>query len=208
MMKPSSIQILSLQSGSINIVNRYTIFNLIPKSLFLQFQRAANIYFLIISVLTSLSFSPKSPASMIATFAIVLVFTMIKEAYEDWARHKQDTEINLRQIEVYNHPRREWMMRQWFDIKLGQLVKIEKDSEFPADMFLLKSSRENGVAFVDTLNLDGESNLKQKQAMTQIQSLKDEDAWNFDGEIHCDVANENLEKWDSQLKSEQIQEVL
>lgn len=139
---------------------------------------------------------------MIATFAIVLAFTMIKESYEDWARHKQDTEINLRKIEVYNHPRREWMMRQWFDIKLGQLVKIEKDSEFPADMFILKSSRENGVAYVDTLNLDGESNLKQKQAMTQLQSLKDEDAWNFDGEIHCDVANENLEKWDSQLKSE------
>ena len=60
------------------------------------------------------------------------------------------------------------MMRQWFDIKLGQLIKIEKDSEFPADVFILKSSRENGVAFVDTLNLDGESNLKQKQAMTQI----------------------------------------
>lgn len=41
-----------------------------------------------------------------------------------------------------------------------------------------------------------------------MQSLTDDHAWNFDGEITCDVANENLEKWDSTLKSEQIPDVL
>ena len=54
------------------------------------------------------------------------------------------------------------MTRQWYDIKLGSLLKVDKDTEFPADMLLLKTSRENGVAYVDTLNLDGESALKQK----------------------------------------------
>jgi hypothetical protein len=58
-----------------------------------------------------MSFSPKNPASMIATFAIVLFFTMLKEAYEDWARHNQDREINHRVIQVYNHQRKEWMAR-------------------------------------------------------------------------------------------------
>jgi magnesium-transporting ATPase (P-type) len=52
------------------------------------------------------------------------------------------------------------MPRRWQDIQTGTLVKVDKDTEFPTDMFLLKSSRENGVAYVDTLNLDGESNLK------------------------------------------------
>ena len=61
---------------------------------------------------------------------------------------------------VYNHAREEWMPRRWQDIQTGTLVKVDKDTEFPTDMFLLKSSRENGVAYVDTLNLDGESNLK------------------------------------------------
>jgi hypothetical protein len=42
---------------------------------------------------------------MIATFAIVLFFTMLKEAYEDWSRHEQDAVINNRVVEVYNHPR-------------------------------------------------------------------------------------------------------
>jgi hypothetical protein len=61
---------------------KYNIITFIPKSLLMQFLRAANIYFLFISILTCLSFSPKSPNSMIGTFAVVLVFTMLKEAYE------------------------------------------------------------------------------------------------------------------------------
>jgi len=51
-----------------------------------QFKRAANIYFLMITILTAQYFSPKSPGSMIGTFAAVLFFTMLKEAYEDYQR--------------------------------------------------------------------------------------------------------------------------
>ncbi len=61
---------------------KYTVLSWAPLSLLFQFKRAANIYFLIISILTCMSFSPKNPASMIGTFAIVLIFTMLKEAYE------------------------------------------------------------------------------------------------------------------------------
>lgn len=63
---------------------------------------------------------------------------------------------------------------QWNLLKLGTLVRVDKDTEFPADMFLLKSSRNSGTAYVDTLNLDGESNLKEKLAVPKIQELTDE----------------------------------
>lgn len=102
--------------------------------------------------------------------------------------------------------RNEWMTRIWTDIKLGTLVKVEKDQEFPSDMFLLKSSRDNGLAFIDTLNLDGESSLKEKSAVPFVQDLTDENLLGFDGEIACDVPNENLEKWDANLSSVQIPE--
>ena len=88
---------------------------------------------------------------------------------------------------------------KWIDIKPGKLVKVEKDTEFPADMFILKSSKDSGIAFVDTLNLDGESNLKEKTSLPKIQDISDEDILNFDGEIYCDVPNENLEKWDANI---------
>ena len=76
------------------VTARYNLLTWVPKSLFMQFRRAANIYFLIISVLTSMSFSPKNPVSMIGTFAAVLIFTMLKELYEDIGRHKQDMQVN------------------------------------------------------------------------------------------------------------------
>lgn len=70
---------------------RYTAFSFAPLSLLYQFKRVSNIYFLIISILTFMPFSPKvsppcsptqNPVTMISTFVLVLVFTMIKEAYE------------------------------------------------------------------------------------------------------------------------------
>ena len=47
-------------------------------------------------------------------------------------------------------------MKRWQDIKSGELVKVMKDEEFPADLILLKSEKANGIVFVDTMNLDGE----------------------------------------------------
>ncbi len=42
------------------------------------------------------------------------------------------------------------------DLKVGDYVKISKDEPFPADVLLLSSSADTGIAFVDTMNLDGE----------------------------------------------------
>ena len=42
-------------------------------------------------------FSPKRPVSMILTFSLVLIFTMLKEAYEDYQRYKSDNELNNRE---------------------------------------------------------------------------------------------------------------
>lgn len=61
---------------------KYNLFTFLPKSIMMQFRRIANVYFLIISILTFMYFSPKNPISMIFTFLIVILFTMCKEAYE------------------------------------------------------------------------------------------------------------------------------
>ena len=76
---------------------KYTLLSWAPFSLLGQFTRAANVYFLFITILTLLPFSPKRPASMVGTFSMVLIFTMLKEAYEDYQRYKSDSELNNRE---------------------------------------------------------------------------------------------------------------
>ena len=68
-------------------MTKYTLLSWAPLSLFNQFKRISNIYFMVISILTFMPFSPKDPASMIGTFAMVLFFTMLKDAYEDIKRY-------------------------------------------------------------------------------------------------------------------------
>jgi len=42
------------------------------------------------------------------------------------------------------------------------LIKINEDEFFPADIVVLQSSDKGGGLFVETKNLDGETNLKTK----------------------------------------------
>jgi P-type E1-E2 ATPase len=51
---------------------------------------------------------------------------------------------------------------RWANLKVGQLIKVNKNERFPADLILIKSSDAAGVAYVETVNLDGETNLKTK----------------------------------------------
>jgi magnesium-transporting ATPase (P-type) len=39
---------------------------------------------------------------------------------------------------------------------------VRKNEDIPADILLLYSANENGIAYVDTMALDGETNLKEK----------------------------------------------
>ena len=40
---------------------------------------------------------------MFGTFSMVLIFTMLKEAYEDYQRYKSDNELNNRASQRFNH---------------------------------------------------------------------------------------------------------
>ena len=51
---------------------------------------------------------------------------------------------------------------EWQNIKVGDVVKVDKDKEFPADLLLLQAARGKDIVYVDTMNLDGETNLKEK----------------------------------------------
>jgi P-type E1-E2 ATPase len=93
---------------------------------------------------------------MIGTFAFVLIFTMLKEAFEDISRHRSDNEVNNKLALVYDDSTHKFKGKKWQDIQSGELIKVLKDEEFPCDIVLLKSDKQSGIVFVDTMNLDGE----------------------------------------------------
>lgn len=101
-------------------------------------------------------------------------------------------EANNRKVKVYgrNHT---FIQTRWKKLRVGDLVKVHKDEYFPADLLLLSSSYEDGICYVETMNLDGETNLKLKQALEATSHLRDESSLErFSAVIRCEDPNENL----------------
>ena len=61
------------------------------------------------------------------------------------------------------------------DIQVGCIVKVKENQFFPCDMMMLSSALPKGIAYVETKNLDGETNLKHKQADKTILRLAKDD---------------------------------
>jgi phospholipid-translocating P-type ATPase (flippase) len=76
---------------------------------------------------------------------------------------------------------------------------VSQDEQIAADILLIKSSFDNGICYIDTMNLDGETNLKEKIIHSAFKNISEEDVLNLKGFIICDKPNDNLEKWESSL---------
>ncbi|CAJ2513049.1 Uu.00g011680.m01.CDS01 [Anthostomella pinea] len=61
-----------------------------------------------------------------------------------------------------------WRRVKWQDIKVGDIVKLGRDEAVPADLVLLHATGEDGFAYVDTMDLDGETNLKTKESLSDF----------------------------------------
>jgi len=48
---------------------------------------------------------------------------------------------------------------------VGDIIKTFEDESFPADLFVIGSSLDNGIAFIETGALDGEKNMKPKNCL-------------------------------------------
>ncbi|KAJ2899996.1 hypothetical protein MKZ38_002715 [Zalerion maritima] len=57
-----------------------------------------------------------------------------------------------------------WVRIQWRQVRVGDVVRLRRDENVPADMVLLHATGPNGIAYIETMALDGETNLKSKQA--------------------------------------------
>ncbi|XP_030488822.2 phospholipid-transporting ATPase 1-like [Cannabis sativa] len=169
---------------------KYSIFTFLPRNLFEQFHRVAYIYFLVIAVLNQLpQLAVFGRTASILPLAFVLLVTAVKDAYEDYRRHRSDRIENNRLASILVN--NEFQPKRWKDIQVGEIIKIHANETIPCDMVLLSTSDPTGVAYVQTINLDGESNLKTRYAKQETLSKLPEKE-KISGIIKCEKPNRNI----------------
>lgn len=142
---------------------KYTLLSFVPKNLFEQFHRIANVYFIFIVLLNwvpAINAFGKEIAMLPVLF--VLGVTAIKDLFEDRRRHMSDKRINNSFCRVYKKSADRYVRVKWRDVRVGDIVHLSNNEAVPADMVMLHSSNPLGICYLDTCNLDGETNLKQR----------------------------------------------
>ncbi|KAL2263683.1 hypothetical protein VTK26DRAFT_5626 [Humicola hyalothermophila] len=81
-----------------------------------------------------------------------------------------------------------WSRVEWQDIRVGDIIQLQRDDNVPADIVLIHATGPNGVAYIETMALDGETNLKSKQASPLLAK-------------HCSTVAD-LESCDAEIVSE------
>jgi len=94
-----------------------------------------------------------------------------------------------------------WVKTKWKDVTVGSIVKVESGKQFPADLVLLASSEPNGMAYIETSNLDGETNLKLKQALPATADFtSDEEIRTLRGDCEAEAPTKHLYEFLGNLK--------
>ncbi|XP_057534004.1 phospholipid-transporting ATPase 1-like isoform X1 [Amaranthus tricolor] len=178
--------------------SKYTLFNFLPKNLFIQFHRIAYLYFLAIAALNQLPpLAVFGRTVSLFPLLFVLSVTAVKDGYEDWRRHRSDKKENNREALVLKSGA--FVTKKWKDIEAGEIVKIYANETIPCDMVLLGTSDPSGIAYIQTMNLDGESNLKTRYARQETASFVAEGG-TVSGLVRCEQPNRNIYEFTANME--------
>ena len=168
--------------------SRYTLYNFFPRQLFAQFSKLANFYFLCVSILQMIpGLSTTGTYTTIVPLAFFVIISMAKEGYDDFRRYRLDKAENRKTaLVLHGHKvsatstdnvncststsdvQDHWTETRWEDIAVGDVVKLARDESAPADLVVLHTKGAEDMAYVETMALDGETNLKSKKALPQL----------------------------------------
>eukprot|EP00048_Salpingoeca_helianthica_P003463 m.67574 g.67574 ORF g.67574 m.67574 type:complete len:1066 (-) comp12715_c1_seq3:47-3244(-) len=145
--------------------SKYTLLTFLPKNLFEQFHRLANIYFLVLVILNWLpELNVFGKEISMLPLLLVLSATLVKDGIEDLRRHRLDDQLNLRPCTVVL-PGGVTHVCPARDIKLGDALLVRRGDEVPADLVVLQTSSAEGTCYASSASFDGESALKMRYAV-------------------------------------------
>ncbi|KAF8933604.1 hypothetical protein BGZ58_006244 [Dissophora ornata] len=229
---------LKFGSNRINTA-KYTALSFLPKNLFEQFRRVANMFFLFMAIIQlTPTFTVGSPFLTVFPLCFVISVTAIKDGFEDYKRHVEDRNFNqrvclqLKNVTNYNYPtdahlaaqkdrsiisrtlsrlgagktktakvsrqrsqmdndslaptddslsqtgqqpqsthgstsgvQPEFAKEQWHSLRVGDIIMLKNNQAVPADAIILSTSEAEGSCFIETKDLDGETNLKTRSSL-------------------------------------------
>ncbi|XP_040102818.1 phospholipid-transporting ATPase FetA-like [Oryx dammah] len=176
--------------------SKYNALNFLPMNLFEQFQRLANAYFLFLLFLQLIpQISSLAWYTTVVPLMVVLSITAVKDAIDDMKRHQNDNQVNNRSVLVLMNGR--IVTEKWMNVQVGDIIKLENNQIVTADILLLSSSEPYSLTYIETAELDGETNLKVKQAISVTSEMEDNLKLlsAFDGEVRCESPNNKLDRF-------------
>ncbi|NXD72743.1 AT8A2 ATPase, partial [Eolophus roseicapillus] len=171
---------------------KYSVVTFLPRFLYEQIRKAANAFFLFIALLQQIpDVSPTGRYTTLVPLLFILTIAGIKEIIEDYKRHKADSAVNKKKTIVLRNGM--WQDIIWKEVAVGDIVKVTNGQHLPADMIIISSSEPQAMCYIETANLDGETNLKIRQGLSLTASLQSrEELMKVSGRIECEGPNRHL----------------
>ncbi|EEY63415.1 phospholipid-transporting ATPase, putative [Phytophthora infestans T30-4] len=188
--------------SNVVVTSKYNVATFLPKFLKESFSKVANFFFLMVCVLQSIpSISntygyPTNAPVLFFVISIDAVFAVM----EDLRRHQSDNEANSATCHVIQDG--QVVDKKWADIKVGDFLQIRNREVIPADVLVLAVAEPvgeppSGICYVETKSLDGETNLKLRQAVAATMSSLSNAAELalLRGVIKCEQPNPHINKF-------------
>jgi phospholipid-translocating ATPase len=183
--------------------SKYTILTFLPLMLWQQLRRFMNLYFIIIACLQLWrDVSPVNPLTTWGPILVIFAIAFVREGIDDLNQHRQDAVMNDRTYTCFRDGNE--VELKSFQLQAGDIVCLHRNAEAPADLALVQTSEE-GLCYIETANLDGETNLKERRAVAQTQALGEEGLRNTKIVIRCPAPNALLYSFDADLHLEDLE---
>ncbi|KZT60583.1 phospholipid-translocating P-type ATPase [Calocera cornea HHB12733] len=95
----------------------------------------------------------------------------------------------------------QWERTLWKKLYVGDIVLLRENDQVPADIIVLSTSDADGLCYVETKNLDGETNLKPRKSLKATSSISgDEDLEHASFVIDSEPPHANLYTYNGVLR--------
>ncbi len=141
--------------------------------------------------------------------SLVVFINALKDFFEDFKKKAFDNKENNKEVYIFNKEEKKFEKKLAKDINVGDVIKVFNEEFLPVDLIIVSSQScqeedltkisedELGVCYFESKNLDGETNLKFKQANKEIAKKyrNDEDLANLKGLITCSPPSEYINEF-------------